>query len=94
MTYLDFEKEYIKDRPIEPYSDNEDASDWANIAHYAEDNLQRAFNLGYCECYHISIDIIKKLVDCIKFLNSNRNTELSNVDEFLKDAEKFIKVGK
>lgn len=28
MTYLDFEKEYIKDRPTEPYSENEDASDW------------------------------------------------------------------
>ena len=93
MTYLDFEKEYIKDRPTEPYSDNEDASDWANIAHYAEDNLQRAFNFGYCECCHISIDIIKNLVDCIRFLNSNRNTELSDVNEFLKDAEKFIKRG-
>lgn len=93
MTYLDFEKEYIKDRPTEPYSDNEDASDWANIAHYAEDNLQKVFNLGYCECYHISTDIIKNLVDCIRFLNSNRNTELSDVNEFLKDAEKFIKRG-
>ncbi len=50
MTYLDFEKEYIKDRPIEPYSENEDSSDWANLTRYAEDNLQRAFNLGYCEC--------------------------------------------
>ena len=50
MTYLDFEKEYIKDRPIEPYSENEDASDWANLTRYAEDNLQKAFNLGYCEC--------------------------------------------
>lgn len=94
MTYLDFEKEYIKDRPTEPYSDNEDASDWANIAHYAEDNLQRAFNLGYCECYHISTDIIKNLVDCIRFLNSNRNTELNDVNEFLKNAEKFIEVEK
>lgn len=93
MTYLDFEKEYIKDRPTEPYSDNEDASNWANIAHYAEDNLQRAFNLGYCECYHISTDIIKNLIDCIRFLNSNRNTELSDVNEFLKNAEKFIKRG-
>lgn len=50
MTYLDFEKEYIKDRPIEPYSENEDASDWANLTRYVEDNLQKAFNLGYCEC--------------------------------------------
>jgi hypothetical protein len=93
MTYLDFEKEYIKDRPIEPYSENEDASDWANLTRYAEDNLQKAFNLGYCECYHISTDIIKNLIDCIRFLNSNINTELSDVNEFLKDAEKFIKRG-
>ena len=93
MTYLEFEKEYIKNRPTEPYLDNEDASDWANIAHYAEDNLQKAFNLGYCECYRISMNIIKNLVDCIRFLNSNRNTELSDVNEFLKDAEKFIKRG-
>lgn len=94
MTYMDFEKEYIKDRPTEPYSENEDASDWANIAHYAEDNLQRAFNLGYNECYHISMDIIKNLIDSIRFLNSNRNNELTDVDEFLKNAEKFIEVGK
>ena len=86
MTYVDFEKEYIKDRPAKPY--------WASIAHYAEDNLQKAFDLGYCECFHISTDIIKNLTDCIRLLNSNRNVELSNVDEFLKNAEKFIKVGK
>ena len=36
MTYLDFEKEYIKDRPTEPYSENENASDWANLTRYAE----------------------------------------------------------
>ena len=94
MSYLDFEKEYIKDRPIEPYSENEDAFDWANLTRYAEDNLQRAYNFGYDECCHISTDIIKNLVDCIKFRNSNRNTELSNVDEFLKNAEKFIRVEK
>ena len=78
----------------EPYLENEDASDWANLTRYAEDNLQKAYNFGYDECYHISMDIIKKLVDCIRFLNSNRNTELSDVDEFLKNAEKFIEVGK
>ena len=94
MTYMNFEKEYIKDRPTEPYSENEDASDWANLTRYAEDNLQKAFNLGYCECYHISTDIIKNLVDCIRFLNSNRNNELTDVNEFLKNAEKFIEVGK
>ena len=90
MTYIDFEKEYIKDRPIEPYSENGDASDWANLTRYAEDNLQKAYNFGYDECYHISMDIIKKLTESIRFLNSHRNTELSDVNEFLKDAEKFI----
>lgn len=35
MSYLDFEKE----RPSD-----------SNLTRYAEDNLQRAFNLGYCEC--------------------------------------------
>lgn len=49
MTYIDFEKEYIKNRPTEPYSENEDASNWANLTYYAEDNLQKAFNLGYCK---------------------------------------------
>ena len=39
MRYMDFEKEYIKDRLIEPYSENEDTSDWANLTRYAEDNL-------------------------------------------------------
>ena len=90
MSYLDVDKEYIEDRPIEAYAENEDASDWANLARYAEDNLQRAYNFGYCECYHISMNIIRNLVDCIKFLNSNRNIELSDADEFLKNAEKFI----
>ena len=34
MTYLDFEKEYIEDRPTEPYSENESAFDWANLTHF------------------------------------------------------------
>ena len=94
MTYLDFEKEYIKDRPIEPYSENEDASNWANLTRYAEDNLQKAYNFGYDECYHRSMDVIKVLIDYIRFLNLNRNIEFSDVDDFLKNAEKFIEVEK
>ena len=37
---------YDKDRPIEPYSESENAEQWANIAYYAEDKLQEAFNAG------------------------------------------------
>lgn len=64
MTYLEFEKEYNEGRPTEPYF--EDDVGWSNIAHYAEDNLQRAFNLGYCECFHESEKIIEDLLDLLK----------------------------
>lgn len=91
MTYLDFEKEYIKDRPIEPYSENEDASNWANLTRYAEDNLQRAFNLGYCECFHKAKDIIEKLLVFIP--NKNEYFQQAS-DDIRLIAEKFIEVEK
>ena len=87
MTYLDFEKEYIKDRPIEPYSENEDASYWANLTRYAEDNLQRAFNLGYCECYHEAKDIIEQL---LVFIPKKHPYIQESSDEIRMIAEKFI----
>ena len=37
---------YDKDRPVEPYSESENAEQWAMIAYYAEDKLQEAFNAG------------------------------------------------
>ena len=37
------EKDYYADRPTEPYSDDDNPNDWANIAHYAEENLEKAF---------------------------------------------------
>ena len=43
MTKEERIKDYYADRPIEPYSDDDRLSDWANIAHYAEENLEKAF---------------------------------------------------
>ena len=43
MTKEELEKDYYADRPTEPYSDDDNPNDWANIAHYAEENLERAF---------------------------------------------------
>jgi|GEM_PF-1825883 len=37
---------YDNDRPVEPYSESENAEQWAMIAYYAEDKLQEAFNAG------------------------------------------------
>ena len=43
MTKEELEKDYYADRPTEPYSDDDNPNDWANIAHYAEENLEKAF---------------------------------------------------
>lgn len=43
MTKEELEKDYYADRPAEPYSDDDNPNDWANIAHYAEENLEKAF---------------------------------------------------
>ena len=43
MTKEELEKNYYANRPIEPYSIDDCPNDWANIAHYAEENLERAF---------------------------------------------------
>ena len=40
MTKEELEKDYYADRPTEPYSDDDSPNDWANIAHYAEENLK------------------------------------------------------
>lgn len=43
MTKEELEKDYYADRPTEPYSDDNSPNDWANIAHYAEENLEKTF---------------------------------------------------
>lgn len=53
MTKEELEKNYYANRPIEPYSSDDCPNDWANIAHYAEENLERAFKRIVeleCEC--------------------------------------------
>ena len=53
MTKEELEKNYYANRPIEPYSSDDCPNDWANIAYYAEENLERAFKRIVeleCEC--------------------------------------------
>lgn len=53
MTKEELEKNYYANRPIEPYSSDDSPNGWANIAHYAEENLERAFKRIVeleCEC--------------------------------------------
>ena len=43
MTKEELEREYYGRRPTEPYSEDDSPNDWANIVHYAEENLGKAF---------------------------------------------------
>ncbi len=43
MTKEELEREYYAHRPTEPYSEDDSPNDWANIVHYAEENLDKAF---------------------------------------------------
>lgn len=42
---VELEEEYYANRPTEPYSEEDSPSSWANIAYYAEENLDKAFKL-------------------------------------------------
>ena len=43
MTEEELEREYYCRRPTEPYSEDDNPNDWANIVQYAEENLGKAF---------------------------------------------------
>ena len=43
MTKEELEREYYSRRPTEPYSEDDNPNDWANIVQYAEENLGKAF---------------------------------------------------
>ena len=45
MTKEELEKEYYAFRPTDPYSEDDNSNSWSNIAHYAEENLDKAFTL-------------------------------------------------
>lgn len=53
MTFEEFEEEYLKDRPVEPYCEDERSDLWAQIVAYAESNLRLAYEAGRDEAYHI-----------------------------------------
>lgn len=50
LTFEQWKEEYISDRPAEPYSESDNAEQWAKIAFFMEDNLQKAFEVGYQSC--------------------------------------------
>ena len=69
-SWKDFLYEYNENRPDEPYCSDENAEEWAEIARYAEENLEKAFKAGfevasrrfrdkvqqYCDDLHLSMN--------------------------------------
>ena len=84
MTEEELRKDYYADRPSEPYSDDDRPSDWANIAHYAEENLENAFK---------RIEELGKENAKLKkqqfSLRNERNTFLAQNEQYEKDLIDF-----
>ena len=79
----EFEREYYSRRPTEPYSEDDNPNDWANIVQYAEENLDKSF---------------KTIVELEKE-NAELKEKVSYLEDNLrvarKDRENFqLKVGK
>lgn len=49
MTFEEFEEEYFKNRPEEPYCEDVRPDLWAQIVAYAESNLRLAYEAGRTE---------------------------------------------
>ena len=72
-------EDYYKDRPVEPCSDDEAPVAWAAIAHYAEENLEKAFE---------QIAELEKKVDMYQ---TGMFDEIEKRDKQLNKATKIIK---
>lgn len=80
MTFEEWEKYYNEGRPIEPYCDDDSPTNWANIAHYAEENLRKAFEVGQknCNCVHTDNS---KVIERLEGENASLKEKLAEVIE-------------
>ena len=87
MTKEELEKDYYADRPTEPYSDDDSPNDWANIAHYAEENLEKAFK-RIAELEQENAELKSK--DCWKSCEyASPKAEL--IEQHIKDVQNLTK---
>lgn len=88
MTKEELEKDYYADRPTEPYSDDDSPNDWANIAHYAEENLEKAFKrIAELEA---QIEKMKCLLEKWYEQHSDKTYTKTFYDELIKATEAFL----
>ena len=88
MTKEELEKDYYASRPTEPYSDDDSPNDWANIAHYAEENLEKAFER--IEELEAQIEKMKELLEKWYNQHSDKTYTKTFYDELIKATEGFL----
>ena len=70
MTFEKFEEEYLRNRPTEPYCENEQPDLWAALVAYAEFHLKRAYEAGQDEALKkISMEKLSDNQQLIKIIN-------------------------
>lgn len=94
MTKEELEREYYSHRPTEPYSEDDSPNDWANIAQYAEENLDKAFKAI------AELEKAKEIIKDYMIITKGSHTTVCGVPEenrtidvlkLNKEAEQFIK---
>lgn len=72
MTKEELEKDYYAGRPTDPDSTDESAGDWADIAYYAEENLEKAFKrIAELEKENAELKSLRDVADLIRLNNSH-----------------------
>lgn len=87
--------EYQRDRPIEPFCEDECSNDWAELAKYAEYMLPKAFLAGLKAVRHEHDDKLAKAKEllnaCIIKARGNVNPSWSElitaIEQFLQEIE-------
>ena len=89
MSKEELEKDYYADRSTEPYSDDDSPNDWANIAHYAEENLEKAFKR--IEALEKENAELRKIAEFQQSSNMSRHFENKKLKESLAVGSTFNK---
>ena len=89
MTEEELEKEYYANRPIEPYSEDTSSNDWANIAHYAEENLDKAFTT-IVELEKENLEM-KEIIESLNHLNKEQLEAIQEMQVQIKELESSSK---
>ena len=89
MTKEELEKEYYASRPTDPYSEDDNSNSWSNIAHYAEENLDKAFTI-IAELEKENAEM-KETIETLNHLNKEQSEAILDLRVQVKELESSSK---